>query len=59
MKIFDILARLGILRFGTKAGTYKSGAERPTEFLMDDVFDAKRDLTKTGETPSEDAKKRK
>jgi hypothetical protein len=45
MKLLDILAKLGILRYGTKAAVYRSGTERPTEFLMDDVFNAKRDLT--------------
>lgn len=45
MKLLDILAKLGILRYGAKAATYKSGAERPIEFISDDVFDAKRDLT--------------
>jgi hypothetical protein len=46
MKVIDLLAKLGILRIGTKAGTYRSGTERPTEFLMDDVFNAERDLTR-------------
>lgn len=45
MKLLDILAKLGILRYGTKAAVYRAGTERPTEFLMDDVFNAKRDLT--------------
>lgn len=45
MKILDILAKLGILRAGVKAGTYRSGTERPTEFLMDDIYNAERDLT--------------
>lgn len=45
MKFLDVLAKLGILRFGTKVGTYKSGLDRPDEFLMDDVTNAKRDLT--------------
>ncbi|KAA5595975.1 zinc ribbon domain-containing protein [Blastochloris sulfoviridis] len=45
MKLLDMLAKLGILRYGKKAAVYRSGSERPVEFLMDDVFDAKRDLT--------------
>lgn len=45
MKILDLLAKLGILRVGVKAGTYRSGTERPAEFMMDDVYDADRDLT--------------
>lgn len=42
-KLLELLAKLGILRFGGKAATYKGG-ERPSEFAMDDVLDAKRDL---------------
>ncbi len=45
MKLLDLLAKLGILRYGTKAAVYHSGKDRPTEFLMNDVFDAERDLT--------------
>ncbi len=45
MKFLDLLAKLGILRFGTTSATYRSGTERPTELLMDGVYDAKRDLT--------------
>ena len=45
MKILDILAKLGILRFGTKKATWKSGKDLPEEFLMDGVYNAKRDLT--------------
>lgn len=45
MRILDILAKLGILRVGAMAATYRSGTDRPTELLMDDVFDARRDLT--------------
>ncbi len=45
MKFLEILAKLGILRYGAKTATYKTGTERPAELQMDDVFDAKRDLT--------------
>jgi len=45
MKFLDLLAKLGILRYGTKAGTYRTGKDRPTEFMMDDVYNAERDLT--------------
>ena len=45
MKFLDLLAKLGILRYGAKAATYHSGTERPTELLMDDVYNADRDLT--------------
>ena len=45
MKFFDLLAKLGILRVGAKAATYRTGTERPAELLMDGVYDADRDLT--------------
>ena len=45
MKFLDLLRKLGIVRYGAKAGTYTSGTDRPTEFLMDDVFNADKDLT--------------
>lgn len=43
-RLLRILARLGILRYGAKAATYTSATDRPTEFMMPGVFDAKRDL---------------
>ena len=45
MKVLDLLAKLGILRFGAKSGTYRSGTDRPAEFMMDDMCNAERDLT--------------
>jgi len=45
MAFLDILRKLGILRFGTKAATYTSAKDMPTEFLMDDVTNAEKDLT--------------
>jgi hypothetical protein len=45
MRFLDLLAKLGILRWGTKSAVYRSGTERPAEFLFDDVYNAKRDLT--------------
>jgi len=45
MKILDILRKLGILRYGTKAATYTSAKDMPAEFLMDDVYNAEKDLT--------------
>ncbi len=45
MKLLDLLAKLGILRFGTRKGVWHSGKDLPEEFLMNDVFNAKRDLT--------------
>jgi len=40
-----LLSKLGILRYGAKSYTYTSGQDRPAESLMNDVFDAERDLT--------------
>lgn len=45
MGLLDILAKLGILRYGAKKATWKSGKDMPEEFLMPDVLNAKRDLT--------------
>ncbi|WP_158306628.1 hypothetical protein [Polymorphum gilvum] len=45
MKLLDLLAKLGILRFGARSGTYTSAKDRPVEFMMDDIYDAERDLT--------------
>lgn len=44
MKILDVLRKLGILRYGTKTATYTSARDMPAEFLMDDVFNAEKDL---------------
>ena len=46
MTLLDWLAKLGILRFGTKAAVYKSAKDRPAEFMMDGVYNAERDLIK-------------
>ncbi len=40
-----LLSKLGILRYGAKSYTYTSGRDRPAESLMNDVFNAERDLT--------------
>ena len=45
MKFMDLLRKLGIFRSGSVSGTYKNAVDRPTELQMDDVFDAKKDLT--------------
>ena len=45
MKLLDLLAKLGILRFGVKSAVYTSGRDRPIEFVSNDVFNAERDLT--------------
>ena len=44
VKILDVLRKLGIVRFGAKAAVYHNAQERPTGFMMDDVFDAEKDL---------------
>lgn len=44
MKLLDMLAKLGILRFGAKKATYTSAKDRPVEFMMDGVYNAERDL---------------
>ena len=47
-KDHPILKRIAgseILRYGAKSYTYTSGRDRPAESLMNDVFDAERDLT--------------
>ena len=59
MKLLDALAKLGILRFGSKAAVYRSESERPTEFMMDDVANAERDLVnppKAGKAPGRKGK---
>jgi hypothetical protein len=43
--LLRVLAKLGILRYGAKSYTYTSGRDRPPESLMNDVFNAERDLT--------------
>ena len=44
MKILDVLRKLGILRYGTKAATYTSMRDKPAELFMDGVFNADKDL---------------
>lgn len=44
MKIVDLLHKLGILRYGTKSGTWTSAKDQPPELFMHDVYDAKKDL---------------
>lgn len=47
MKASEALRRLGIMRSGAMATTYKSGKDRPIELMMDGVFDAEKDLIST------------
>lgn len=59
MKLLDLPAKLGILRFGAKAATYTSAKDRPAEFMMDDVYDAERDLvTKPKPAPGKDTQRK-
>jgi hypothetical protein len=44
VKLLDVLRKLGIVRYGAKAAVYRSAKDRPVEFMMDDVFDAEKDL---------------
>jgi hypothetical protein len=45
MGILEVLSKLGILRYGAKKAVYTSGKDMPSEFLMNDVYNAERDLT--------------
>ena len=44
MSVIDWLRKLGILRFGAEAGTYRNAKERPDSLLMDDVYDSEKDV---------------
>lgn len=58
MKLIDILRKLGILRFGSVGGVFKTYKEMPDELMYQDVYDKKKDLMspedykKLGETIS-------
>ncbi len=54
MSLLDLLRKLGILRYGATAETYTNGADRPTELMMDGVYDAKKDLVAGGRGPAKD-----
>lgn len=41
----EIMAKLGIFRSGSYKGTFKNAKEMPSEILMDDVYNSKKDLT--------------
>ncbi len=43
-KLILISRKLGILRYGTKKYRYTSGKDMPAEALLDDVYDADKDL---------------
>lgn len=44
MNIMGTLRKLGIFRSGAVRGTYHNAKERPTELMMDSVYDANKDL---------------
>jgi hypothetical protein len=46
MKAMDLLRKLGILRFGSASGTYKSYQDMPDELMFDNVYDKEKDLTR-------------
>ena len=48
MKFIDWLRKLGILRFGAEAATYRNAKDRPLSFQMDGVFDSKKDVIEIG-----------
>lgn len=56
MKLIDTLRKLGILRYGTAAGTYTSAKDAPTELMLDDVFDARKDLVGGDKQPPRKAR---
>lgn len=58
MSILNWLRKLGIVRFGSYKGTYKNGKERPTELMMDGVYDAEKDLV-NGEKKKKSKKPKK
>jgi len=51
MTIIERLRKLGILRFGTKSHTYIGGKDMLAEALMDDLYDAKKDLVSSEKKP--------
>ncbi len=52
MKIAEVLQKLGIRRYGVKAGTYTGMKDRPAEFCMEGVLDADKDLINRGDVKS-------
>jgi hypothetical protein len=51
MTLLDWLKRLGILRYGAEKAVYHNAAERPTSFMMDGVFDSKKDVIDMNKKP--------
>ena len=44
MNIKDLLRKTGVMRSGAVAGTYTNAKDRPTELMMDGVYNAEKDL---------------
>ena len=52
----ETLSKIGVMRSGTKSSTYKSAKDMPTEFMMDGVYNADKDLVgnkKSSDKPSD------
>lgn len=45
MKLLDLLRKLGVIRYGTKAATFTSGRDRPIELMDAGVFNAAKEIT--------------
>ena len=43
-QLIMILRKIGVLRYGVKSYKYTNAKDMPMEALMDDVYDAKKDL---------------
>jgi hypothetical protein len=43
-KVINTLRKIGVLRYGTKKGSYTSTKNMPTELFMENVYDADKDL---------------
>ncbi len=56
MAFSDVLRKTGIFRSGSTSATYTNAKDRPTELLMDDVYNAKKDLVYSNVENSTDGK---
>ena len=56
MAFTDVLRKTGIFRSGSTSATYTNAKDRPTELLMDDVYNAKKDLVYSNVENSTDGK---
>jgi len=52
MKLIDWLRRLGIFRSGSETAVYRNAKERPASFMMEGVFDSKKDVVDLNREPS-------